>query len=1120
MPALRIFLPYEAVPARVQMGYGETLSRIESTVLRGIVELWTEQQRTDRGRPGVRLSTLSDLFELGNRMTLQLVFDLWRRDYVTLDMYGAEVAPTPLVLDAYAESRQDELVGAEFTLETVDVWLDRVSGHLTGRSGYSHPPDRDLTVPAHPMFAATADDITGSDLVRAVREQLAERVREREASDPPDRPRGRNLRVLEVRLLPAGKLAGSKRTMWFPVNITVRQDPESEVLRVSVAQDSRRSLAHCERIGRLLTEFLERRPDHRFSKKLKASVETRLADPPSLERTLTRLETLAGQALTAPAGTRGTLHESLVEALRTARSQVGARQDGEAEVQLVRTHTDYRAAVLQVIAAAERQVVLVASAVRYEGLADLLPALRAAVERGVQLVLLWGRGHAEQIDPRAKNALEDLRYAADASEHDGSAVLMARRPANFNANMAVADNHTALVGSYAFLNRMERNTGQLGALIRAAEPGGCQPAEAILRWVRRAMPDGATASSVLFRERDFTRPADDWVPPSQRLTWSEVPSPLEQDTAASDAAVRAWALAWRSCAEETRRHLAARALPSVTLVEDSAHRDALWEAVRSTSRQVVVASDIIAPTVVRQPLVAALADRAQSGVRVDVLYRYVRSQGADPRELLEKTSASTPRFKVHQGQSAAHALIWDDELIVGSFDFLSHDGSYRGQPGRRPPAELSLRISGGECAQQAAALLDVPAVHRPAVRPAPFSRLGQRSHRLMGELERCPDAGGRARLVMTAVAEGDPAVLLADLREAQAPDELLRTTVAAALRGRLETVDRDLLPWADWLVADLWARGHFFEAWVLRRALPQGTLPLTLAAAAAAAHTVHIGDALETAALQEKPPPGQAAALIALGAATLLAWSGTSGQATIPPDLAARVRETLEFLATVSDPGPCWVELAELAGHCPPGIVEHPGPTVIARRQLLRRHRDSKVVEAWDVLDETLVTAAATHFRFDAGLKTHEHLFHAHGLFGELRTAVDERDLPGVVRWAARSEVAELPDHVDRTTAEVMAGHKNNILHSGKRRVYLERLRQVKHAAEAVAAFHDPHSHGPTGYLVSGARPTAIRLAEVWPALYTDVGGHPAPQRHLTEHALTAMQDIREWGSGERKTDG
>lgn len=1120
MPALRIFLPYEAVQARVQLGYGETLSRIESTVLRGIVELWTEQRRTDHGRPGVSLSRLSELFELGNRMTLQLVFDLWRRDYVTLDMYGAEVAPTPLVLDAYAEGRQGDLVGAEFTLETMDVWLDRVSGHLTGRSGYSHPPDRDLTVPAHPMFAATADEITGSDLVRAVREQLAERVGEREASDPSDRPRGRNLRVLEARLLPVGKLAGAKRTMWFPVDITVRREPESEILQVSVSQDSRRSLVHCERIGRLLTEFLDRRPDHRFSRKLKAGSETRLADPPSLERTLTRLETLAGQALTARAGTRGALHDSLVEALRTARSQVGARQDGEAEVQLVRSHTDYLAAILQVIEAAERQLVLVASAVRSEGLADLLPGLRAAVERGVQLVLLWGRGHADQIEPRAMNTLEELRYAADASEHEGSAVLMSRRPANVNTNMAVADNHTALVGSYAFLHRVERNTAQLGALVRAAEPGGCQPAEAVLRWVRRAMPDGATASSVLFRERDFTPPADDWVLPSQRLTWSEMPSPLEQDTAASDAAVRAWALAWRSCVEETRRHLAARTLPSVTLVEDSAHRDALWEAVRSTSRQVVVVGEIIAPTVVRQPLVGALADRAESGVQVDVFYRSVHSQGADPRELLEKTSASVPRFRVRQGQSAARALVWDDELVVGSFDFLSRDGSYRGQPGRRPSAELSLRISGGECAPQAAALFGAPAVHRPTARSTPFNRLGQRSHRLMGELERCPDAAGRARLVMTAVGEGDPGVLLADLREARAPDELLRTTVAAALRGRLESVDRVLLPWADWLVEDLWRRGHFFEAWVLRRALPQGTLPLPLAAAAAAADTVHIGDALETAALHETPPPGQAAALIALGATTLLAWSGTSGQPTIPPNLAARVREALEFLATVSDPGPCWVELAELARHCPPGIVEHPGPTAIARRQLLRRHRDSRVVEAWDVLDETLVTAAATHFRFDAGLKTHEHLFHVHGLFGELRTAVEERDLPGAVRWAARTEVTELPDHVDRTTAEVMAGHKNNILHSGKRRVYLERLRLVKQAAEAVAAFHQLHSDAPTGYLVSEARPTAIRLAEVWPALYTDVGGHPGPQRHLTERALTAMQDIREWGSGERRADG
>ncbi|SDO95441.1 hypothetical protein SAMN04487981_1155 [Streptomyces sp. cf386] len=1120
MPALRIFLPYEAVPARVQLGYGGTLSRIESTVLRGIVELWTAQQRMERERHGVSLSRLSGMFEIGNRMTLHLVFDLWRRDYVTLDMYGAEVAPTPLVLEAFAQGRQDELTGGEFTVETVDVWLDRVSGHLTGRSGHTHPPDRDLVVPAHPLFSATVDDITGSDLVRAVRETLAKRVQEREASAPPHRPQGRNLRVLEARLMPAQQLTAARRTMWFPVDITVRQDPESDVVRVSVVQDSRRNLAHCERIGRQLTEFLDRRPEHRFSRKLRASLEIRLADPPSLERTVTRLETLAGRALTAAAGTRGALHDSLVEALRTAHSQVGARVDGEADVRLVRTHKDYRAAIRDVIAAADRQVILVASAVNFEGLSDLLPTLRAAVERGTQLVLLWGRGHNETIESRAANALEELRYVGEEGKTGESVVLVSRRPGNVNANMVVADNHTALVGGYPCLKRLDRNADQLGALVTATEPGGCEPVEMILRWVRRAMPDGATASAVYFRERDFARHFDGWVPPSQRLTWSELPSPLELDTAASDTAVRAWALAWRHCAEEVRRHLAARTLPSVTVVEDSAHRDALWEAVRSATAQLVLASETIAPRVVKQPLVDVLAQRVQTGVRADVFYRHVQKHGADARDLLERTADSASGFAVHRSDSAARALIWDDDLIVGSFDFLSHEGSFRGLPGRRPAAEVSLRVTGGGLAQEAATLLGAPAVRRPGPRPVRGDRLDHRSNRLMVELEGCPDPGQRAELVRRAIGQGDPAVLLAELREAEAPDDLLRVVVAAALRGRIDTVGRDLRKWADWLVADLWSRGRFVEAWVLRRALPDGALPLLPAAAAAAANTAHLGEALETAALQEPPSPGHTAALMALGVSQLLAWSGTSEQPAIPPDLAHRVRETLGFLVAEGRARPCWKKLAELARQCPQGIVENPGPAVVARRQLVWRDRGSRLTEAWDEMDEALATAGATNFRFEAGLKTHEHLFHAQGLFGELRTVLNRRDVTGAAQWAGRPEVADLAAHVDRTTAELMAGHKNNVIHSSKRRVYLDRLRQVKGAAGVVAAFHDAERDVDMAYQVTEARPTAIRLAEVWPELHADLHDHPAPERHLTEHALTALTDIREWGSGECGTDG
>lgn len=1121
MPALRVHLPYESVPVRVRLGYGDELSRIEVTVLRAVVELWNEQLAAAPGADpahagGVGLSRLNTLFGLGYRMTLDLVFDLWRREYITLDLYRARVAPTPAVVAAFAQGEQQRLSSGEFKLETIDVWLDRVGGHLTGRSGSARPPDPELAVPSDALFSATVDDVSGSDLVRAAQETLSERGQARgAAAGAPIVPHGRNLRVMETRLVPAHQRPGARRRAWFPVDITVRLDPDTELVRVTVVQDSRRSLAQCERIGRLLTQFLEQRPGHRFSQKLRASVETRLADPPSLERSINRLTGLAGQALTASAGTRDALHEQLTDALRTARSQVEARVGGEARVDLLRAQEDYRAALRSVIERARRQVVLVASTVRYEGLADLLPDLRAAVARGVQLVLLWGRRHSDRIEQKAENVLEELRMEAAGRRLSPSTVLVARRSANVSANMVVADNHTALVGGYGYLGLLDKGTDQLGVVVSAQEPGGCEPVESILRWARRAMPDGITASAVHFRERDFPGHEEGWTPPAERLPWTEPPAPLEQDTAASDAAVRSWALAWRNCAAEVRRTLNGRTRPSVTLVEDAAHRDALWDGVRAAERQVVVAGEHLATTVVSRRLTNVLRERLGAGVRVDVLFRHVRKGSDDAEERLAELAAEAPAaFGLHEGRSSARALVCDDELVVGSFDFLAHEGFYSGQPGRRPPAEVGLRVSGGGVAGEAAVLLGAPAVHRRRPRAGEAHLAHRRSHRLLATLDACTDPAQRAQVVTEAVGAPDLAGLLAELREAQAPDELLRITAAAALRGRTDGPEPALREWAGWLLEDLWSRGRFVEAWVLGSALPDCGPPPLLARTAATLGTPAVADALEECALQDGRTPGRTAALIAVGAAQVLAWPGRGGTAAVPPEVALRVREALRYLAA-KDVAPCWAKLADAAVSCPPEL-DDPGPAAIARRQLAREYRNSSLDEAWEALDEALSSATETKFSFEAGLKTNAHLFHANGLFGELRSAAERRDLFAAAAWTQRPELADLPGFLDRTTAEIAAGLKNHVIHSSKRRAYLERLRRVEAAAGAVVAFRDERTDATAAYQVEPAQALAGRLSGLWPELRADPAEQTAAERHLTEHALGQMGDIREWGTLER----
>ncbi|OLR91857.1 phospholipase D-like domain-containing protein [Actinokineospora bangkokensis] len=1122
MPGIRVFLPYESVQVRIRLGYGTELSRIETSVLRGIVLLWlsrrepgeTERAAVPAERAGIGLSTLVDRFNLGERMTLDLIFDLWRREYVSLDLYRGLVAPTPDIVRIFQAGGERELEGGEYTLETVDLWFDRVSGHLTGRAGYSHPPSRDVVVPGDRLFNATVDKVSGGAVVRAVEELLRERRLDRSSPDEPAKPQGRAQRVLETRIVPAALAPAAVRRAWFPIDITAREDPVSGDLRVTAAEDSFRSAAQYQRIGRLLGQFIQQRPRHAFAAKVRGTAESRLADPPSLDRSIDKLLALTEDAQTAAAGTRTALHQQLEDAIATTRNQIAARVDGEVQVDLVRSCADHREAVRSVIRRAERQLVIVVSSLRYEGVADLLPALQDAVLHGVQLVLLWNRRRAEAADDRVDNAFQELRLRAADHHLNDSNVLVARKPSNVNANFVVADDHTALLGGYSFLGKLDRGADHLAAVISASGSGTCQFAGELLRWARTAAPDAVTAAAVRFRTRDF-RP-DPPPPASAGLTWLPLPTPLDQDVTAADATARAWALAWRRCTTEVTRVLAGRTLPSATLVEDTGHRDAFWDGLRAATRQVVVSGERLSSKVVNKRLLDLVRERVALGTRVDVFHRYVEKGSDDARlELAAAAEGSSALLRSRRVEATSRALVCDDDAVIGSFDFLAHEGFHSAGPGRRLPAELSVRISGGDVASRVAAELGGVSV-APRRRTVPaLDGVSTRGHRLLAELDACTDPAARADLVVDAVGAGSsPATLLSELRVVGASTDVLRLVTAAALRGRLAAVPQDLVQWAHWLIEDLWAERRFVEAWVLRLSQPASPLPEALCFAGAAAGTDWVAEALSTAAVEDDLTPAVAAALIAHATSQVLAWPG-GPRSVVRADVAHELREVLRSLEGTEGMARCWRRLARAVVDLPPA-VDDPGAAALARVELLKHRRESALAEAWEAAAEAQAAAAQVLFTFEVGIKTHGRLFHPNGLFGHLQDIIDRRDLTAAAEWVQRPEVGNLPAFLDRTSAGVVAiGHKKNTIHSTKRWAYLNRLSAVRDAAQVVAAFATGNS-AEGRHQVEVTRPFAVALADLWSHLRADLASHPAPERHLTDHALDSMKDILDWGIRER----
>ncbi|GAA3435919.1 hypothetical protein [Kutzneria kofuensis] len=619
MPTLRVFAPYESVLVRARLGYGGELSRIESAVLRAIVELW--QKRTAEmessaieRKTGVGLNKLVNLFSLGGRVTLELIFDLWRRGHITLDLQHAMVAPTQAAVDAFSANGSQVLGSGEFKMEDFEVWLDRVSGHLTGRTGVPVPPDDQLKVPVDAMFDASTLGVSGGAVLKAVRECLVEQqqaAQDRNAA----RHRGRDVRVMETRLVPDHDRPAVPGRAWYPIDVTVHRHPNNDEIRVVVPPSAGRTPAQCERAGRLLTAFVEQRPNHTFSRRLLAAVSTSLSDPPTLDHNIGLLERLLVDAVTALAGTRTSLHSQLVESVETIRRQIEERIEGEAKAEAVQSVTDYRKAVHEVIGTAHRQVVLIASVLHYDGLVELLTPLREAIGRGAQIVLLWGRDHFAVIDPQVQRVFEELKLHAVAQHLGASAVVMSSRPAKINVNAVVADNRAALLGSFPYLGRANSESNPLGVVITNPGHQDCEPIEAMLRWVRRTMPDSRTASAVLCRGRDFETADESRPEQADHVSWSDLPTELEQDVAASDAVVRAWAQAWGRCLDEARNVLALRRLPSVTLVEDSAHRDALWDGIRAAKRQVVIASQRLTTTASSRRLASLLQEQLDVGVR-------------------------------------------------------------------------------------------------------------------------------------------------------------------------------------------------------------------------------------------------------------------------------------------------------------------------------------------------------------------------------------------------------------------------------------------------------------------------------------------------------------------------
>ncbi|WP_345413612.1 hypothetical protein [Actinomycetospora chlora] len=1111
------------------------------------------------------LHQLADVLGLSSRTTLDVVQDLWHAGYLRLVRAHGGVTVTDAVARHVAEGTLDKLKASETVDDSREVMVDKLSGYLMPARGARAPAERRFAVPVDHQRIRIGDSPV-TDVLDAVERGLLDESRE-QRDDEVRRRFGetRTRRVISARLSPDQVASAGRR--WLPLDVRSSVDPETDRLVVTVVGDvlppSRRQAA-----SQALTLLAERHPNTEFAQALRGQSAPQLADAPSLAWSVSRMREQAVTAAEIPAGQRRNWHLSLCDLARRLDGVFEDQVDREVEIQALDGPMQ-EAALRELIRSAKFQLVLTCPWIRYPALAALSDELREALARGVQVVVLWGISYDQRLDEdeRVRNLLYSLELSAPAGAGSRTPLLVPKTSSRTHAKIAVADDHSALVTSWNMLSSAQPGS-EAGVRVTAPGGGSCRTVRDLLVWARRTVPGYEMSRSLLTTEQDFAlrrppvsrdeRPVrEPAVPPG---TFTPPPEPSDDEGEAALAAAAAWSGLWVDLADRVATHVAARAHPAAQVVVDGAHRDILRQALRSARRRLVVTSDQLDGQIVDDRFGAAIGELLDRDVEVTVIYQRLRDESVAAREGGRRSGverilhelARSPSMQVVRDENHAKVLVWDDEVLLSSFNFLSFDGQYATAPAHRQRSEIGLRLTGRAAADAVVRALGLQAeVGREPERDRPD-----------------PPAAGpdraflAAQLVLNDVAAGlRPADAVARHLEADAAWETLdrlvgiagREVLRPAVALCLDQFGTATLPvrrerWLRWLVTDLWNDGEDVEAMVLRIVIPDEWFRPrpTLTVLAAARGGPHTDKALERAlVLLDSPSPAvgpgapaverrelwfaERTAVVAIALEQALLGQGGA----VATDMLQFERQD-----AVADADDCldasWVGLIEAALTFAEESDGRPLPLSTILDDLHGHHDQEARAQAWIALEVSLARAEGTNLNNAASLRTHMHLFNRpDGVFARLKEAVVARDPAAVRAWLESVPHRDPGAMIDVAAAVAAPGQEP--MYGTYRKRYVRLLAKIGDDARRVSALSgsesaDRDATGASGdsgdaALVPHAERLARVVADLWNALTEQTELITGPERRVVDAVLDRFRDVRAWveqqhGSPERGAGG
>ncbi|MFV2172621.1 hypothetical protein ACFHW2_13805 [Actinomadura sp. LOL_016] len=1070
---VELAVPCRLVALKVLLGPESGLTTLEDLVARAIAaDRTTVEQQVD-------------LFGLPERIIVDVVHSLWSKGHVLVRFDSGE-------LDLTDGAREMLMEGGLRDVSTKQETRRFLFEPVTGQIFPEHRGDRrsregSLELPAH--HGVTEADLSASDLLEAV--QSAVRYDRRRT--------GFRDNVLDVGF-GSPVLRPPEELRWLSVRVTARIDAQTDRLAVRLIDDDHMWATRArQRMAEHLMNLVDEQPDHEFVRKFTGQADHGLTTPETLQSLLAQMSRRVARLPDTEVGMVEREQKELHGLATTIAERIADAELARAAVTLIEGTAGYTWAVEDLIGAARNQIVVSSPLIHYHALNQCLPLLRERLDKGVGLVVLWGRSSSDVLDAPVRTALNELktRYPAQ--------VLFEERSTQTDACVLVQDGHRALFGSRSPLATEKKgDKGELGVLVEPAADGPAVPrcvAEALL-WARKNYPFAGNGARIQLRP-------DDPGGGTGRARGPELAEHLPDPDLGNvdEATVRLWAESWAehhaAILDAIRR--ATDRNPSVELVRDSAHRDLIASALTTRSDRLVITDDRIDPRVANDAMARQIREIASAGASVHLVHPPTTVTGNVGKAFAELSAAQDAGVHVRKRHAGIRAVLSGENVLLGSFSPLS-EGGHNPRSGR--VGQLGLLVRGRAIADAFADALGVPRVPGaapggdvPGAEARPRSGVAaQAALPLLEQARMAPGPEGFTAVVHEQIRRFDDPWAVLDLWErVGVPAAELRrgAAVVLGLDGDARPAERER--WARWLVADAWRRRAFIEGAVVGRLLPR---PADVAACAAAvpleaAPVGEIGDLLLSAALTLVETDATPRLVGAVGGiADALLRGGEQGG---------------EVALMLADALPdAWRGLAEAAAERGSG---RPLPMKTFASALERSTDRADAEDAWAGVAARIdqFEGLRGQFIFEAGGAMHERLLTEGGLLALIREAA--RD-PGRRPHLAAELPGSVRQHLDGLIRE--AGGKP--IAGRVQTSFVRRIESIVRTARTLVSREGEHADpGARDEELDGCRRLGKELADRWDDLFSEVGRVEDPYGQPMLALLERLRPLYDWYREEQR---